>query len=106
MAGAGSVTASVTATGTVSVTGLILPSTASSCETTALVSRPGTLDAQECTRPAARCAHHVTRGTGGGEVGAAHQPRVDPRRRLEPMAAGTGMRQENTSDGQTAGEKH
>ena len=48
MAGAGSVTASVTATGTVSVTGLILPSTASSCETTALISRPGTWDAQGC----------------------------------------------------------
>ena len=41
-----------------------------------------------------------------GEAGAAHRSRVDPRRRLEPMAAGTGMRQEKTSDGQTAGEKH
>ena len=52
--------------------GSILPSTAPSRETAALVSRPGwALGASGRTRPATHCARRVTRGTGGDEAGAA-----------------------------------
>ena len=59
----------------------------------------------EGTHPAARCAHHVTRGTGGDEVGAALHSRMYPRRRLEPVTAGTDTCQEKTSDEEAGGDK-
>ena len=57
------------------------------------------------THPAAHCAHHVTRGTGGDEVGAALHSRMYPRRRLGPVTAGTDTCQEKTSDEEARGDK-
>ncbi len=56
-------------------------------------------------RPATHCAHHITRGTGGDEVGAALHSRMCPRRRLEPVTAGTDTCQEKTSDEEVRGDK-